>query len=209
MSPALDVGGFALLAAVLIAIPGQDTVLVLRNAIAGDARAGVVTTAGICCGLFFHATLSALGVSALLVASAEAFAVLRWAGAAYLVWLGLQSLRRFRRGPPPGGAPGRAQASARGSFAQGLLSNVLNPKTAVFYLALLPQFAVRPETVLADSLLLAALHAAMSFAWLGGLAIVAERAGALLRTPRTARAIDGLAGLALVGFGVRLALGRS
>jgi threonine/homoserine/homoserine lactone efflux protein len=94
----MDVAGFALLAAILTMSPGQDTVLVLRNATAAGAAAGVATTTGVCSGLFFHATLSALGVSALLVASQGAFDALRWLGAAYVVWLGLQSLLRLRRG---------------------------------------------------------------------------------------------------------------
>jgi threonine/homoserine/homoserine lactone efflux protein len=188
-------------------IPGQDTMLVLRNATLGGSAAGIATTAGVCSGLFLHATLSALGVSALLVASATAFAVLRFAGAAYVVWLGVQSLLRLRRGAPAG-ALERVAAPARRSFAQGLLSNVLNAKTAAFYLALLPQFAVVRETVLRDSLLLAALHAAMSFVWLGGIALLADRARRVLARPRLTRGVDALAGVALIAFGVRLALAR-
>ena len=204
----MDLAGFALLAALLTVMPGQDTVLVLRNATSAGAAAGIATTAGVCSGLFFHATLSALGVSALLVASASAFAVLRWAGAAYVVWLGLQSLLRFRRAQSAELAPARAPAHARRSFVQGLLSNVLNPKTAVFYLALLPQFAVFRESVLADSLLLAALHFAMSFVWLGLIALLADRARVLLARPGVMLSVDGLAGAALVAFGLRLALAR-
>jgi threonine/homoserine/homoserine lactone efflux protein len=204
----MDMLGFALLAAILTVSPGQDTVLVLRNATSAGAAAGIATTAGVCCGLFFHATLSALGVSALLVASASAFAALRWAGAAYVVWLGLQSLRRLRGGwrvEPP---PDRPLAGARHSFVQGLLSNVLNANTAVFYLALLPQFAVFPQTVLADSLRLAALHFAMAFVWLGALSLLADRARAWLARPAVVRGVDAVAGVALVAFGLRLALAR-
>lgn len=203
----MDVAGFALLAAILTMSPGQDTVLVLRNATAAGAAAGVATTAGVCSGLFFHATLSALGVSALLVASPVAFGALRWLGAAYVVWLGLRSLLRVRLARSVELA-GQRPARARGSYAQGLLSNLLNPNTAVFYLALLPQFAVFPETVLLDSLLLAALHFAMAFAWLSGLSLLADRARRLLARPSVLRGVDAVAGLALVGFGLGLALDR-
>ena len=202
----MDIVGFALLAGILTVLPGQDTVLVLRNATAAGAAAGIATTAGVCSGLFFHATLSALGVSAVLVASASAFAALRWAGAAYVVWLGLLSLVRLRAHPAGAGAAPRAPA--RRSFVQGLLSNLLNVKTAAFYLALLPQFAVFRETVLRDSLLLAALHFAMAFVWLGGIALLADRARAALARPRLLRGVEAVTGVALVAFGVRLALAR-
>jgi len=204
----LDVGGFALLAAILTLYPGQDTVLVLRNATSAGASAGLAKTAGVCSGLFFDGTLSALGVSAILVTSANAFAVLRWVGAAYVVWLGLQSLLRLRARPAVASGSVRSPEHARRSFVQGLLSNALNPKTAVFYLALLPQFAVVRETVLTDSLLLAGLHFVMSFAWLGGIALLADRARVLLARPGVTRGVDALAGVALVAFGVRLALAR-
>ena len=203
----MDVAGFALLAAILTMSPGQDTVLVLRNASAAGAAAGVATTAGVCSGLFFHATLSALGVSALLVASPAAFTTLRWLGAAYVFWLGLQSLLRVGRARRVELA-GQQPARTRSAYAQGLLSNLLNPNTAAFYLALLPQFAVFPETVLLDSLLLAALHFAMAFVWLSGVALLAGRARRLLARPSVLRGVDAASGLALVGFGLRLALGR-
>ena len=144
----LDVGGFALLATLLTLSPGQDTFLVLRNAARGGFRAGVGTTAGVCSGLVLHATLSALGLSALLAASATAYNGLKWAGAAYIAWLGVQSLLRARR--PRAATPAQGAASPRPDFVQGFLSNALNPGTATFYLALLPQFAVFPERVLVD-----------------------------------------------------------
>lgn len=206
----LDVAGFALLAGLLTISPGQDTLLVLRNATHAGAAAGLATTAGICSGLFLHATLSALGVSALIVVSATAFSALKLVGAAYVIWLGLQSLLRLRSAATAAGAePHRASARRGGRFfLQGFLSNALNPKTAVFYLALLPQFAVFPETVLADSLFLAGLHFAMAFAWLGLLALLVERAKSVVARPNVMRTVDGLAGVALVLFGLRLAFAR-
>jgi threonine/homoserine/homoserine lactone efflux protein len=205
----LDVAGFTLLATLLTLAPGQDTVLVLRNASHGGFAGGVTTTAGICSGLFLHATLSALGVSALLAASAELFSALRLAGAAYLVWLGLQSLLRLRGAPRAAlSSGGRGALPARTALRQGFLSNALNPKTATFYLALLPQFAVSPASALADSLTLAGVHFAISFAWLTLLSAAVERGRALLSSRRASRALDLAAGTALLGFGVGLALAR-
>jgi threonine/homoserine/homoserine lactone efflux protein len=205
----VDYAGFALLATLLTLQPGQDTLLVLRNAGQGGAAAGIATTAGVCSGLFLHATLSAVGLSALLMASAELFIALKLAGAAYLVWLGVQSLLRLRR---PRGAdaapPVRRALATRTALRQGFLSNALNPKTATFYLALLPQFAVFPERVLADSLTLAGIHFGIAFAWLGLVSALVDRGRRLLARAWLARAVDGVTGAALLAFGIRLALSK-
>lgn len=202
----LDVAGFALLATLLTIAPGQDTFLVLRNATHGGFRAGVGTTAGVCSGLFLHASLSALGLSALLAASATVFSALEWAGAAYLAWLGVQSLLRARRPRSLPLEPGGAQGHS--AVVQGFLSNALNPKTATFYLALLPQFAVFPERVLLDSLTLGGVHFVISFAWLALLSALVERSRHLLAQPWFACAVDAIAGVAFLGFGLRLALAK-
>lgn len=206
----LDVTGFTLLATLLTLQPGQDTILVLRNATQGWFAAGVGTTAGVCSGLFLHASLSALGLSALLTTSAEVFTAVKLAGAAYLIWLGVQSLRRLRLHPDAAAGRPAALRAVPGTTAlrQGFLSNVLNPKTATFYLALLPQFAVFPESVLADSLTLAGIHFAISFVWLTFLSALVERGRSLFSRPWLSRAADLVAGVALLGFGLRLALVR-
>jgi len=200
----MDVAGFLVVATILVIAPGQDTVLVIRNSVTRGTSPGVRTAVGICCGLFVHATLSALGLSALLTASSEAYAILRALGAVYLIWLGFQSLRSALVG---GGGPALESVPdgpERPLFREGLLSNLLNPKTATFYLALLPQFAVFPETTLRDSLFLASLHFLISLLWLGLIASVASRARALLASSSVRRSFDGATGMALVGFGVHL-----
>lgn len=203
----LDVTGFALVATVLTINPGQDTVLVLRNATAGGFAAGIGTTAGVCSGLFLHATLSAVGLSAVLLSSAEVFSAVKLVGAAYLLWLGLQSLLRARRPTLSTAAAGRDLAT-RVAVRQGFLSNALNPRTAAFYLALLPQFVRVPGSALADSLVLAGVHFLISFVWLGFLTAAVHRSQSLLRKPQLLRAMDVIAGAALLGFGLRLALAR-
>jgi threonine/homoserine/homoserine lactone efflux protein len=200
----LDIAGFAVLATLLTLAPGQDTFLVLRNAGQGGFRAGVATTAGICSGLFVHATLSALGLSALIATSAAVFSAVKWAGAAYLAWLGLQSLRQARRPRSAAATPVRAGPPV----VQGFLSNALNPKTATFYLALLPQFAVFPERVLLDSLTLGGVHFVISFAWLTLLSALAGHGRRWLARTSVARTLDAAAGLAFLGFGLRLALSK-
>jgi RhtB (resistance to homoserine/threonine) family protein len=203
---------FTLAAAVLTMAPGADTMLVVRNVLRGGRRDGMVTTFGICSGLFVHATLSALGVSLLLLHSATAFHLLKLAGACYLVWLGLQSLRNAVRMPPsPGGLEAMVsprRRAPRQCFLEGWLSNVLNPKTAVFYLAFLPQFIGPTEPVLAKSLLLASIHYVEGIVWLVALSILLDHTRRFILKSVVRRWLDGLCGVVLVGFGARLALER-
>ena len=203
---------FTLAAAVLTIAPGPDTMLVIRNVLRGGRRDGVLTTLGICAGLFVHATLSACGVSMLLMHSATAFHLLKLAGAGYLVWLGLQSLRHAVRTPPPADRlevivpPGRR---ARWQcFREGVLSNVLNTKTAIFYLAFLPQFIGPTEPVLRKSLLLAGIHYVEGIVWLVALSILVDHTRRVLLKSAVRRWLEGLCGAVLMGFGARLALER-
>jgi RhtB (resistance to homoserine/threonine) family protein len=199
---------FALVAALLTISPGADTFLVVRNALRGGRRDGILTAAGIAGGLYFHAILSAVGVSAVLAHSAAAFLALKIAGAAYLAWLGIQSLRAALAA-----VPGRAQdqvAQARmpaaRCFREGLLTNLLNPKVIVFYLALLPQFIGPGDAVLAKSLLLAAIHCVEGLLWLGFVAWAVDRSRRIFLRPALRRALDAICGTVLVALGLRLAL---
>ena len=198
---------FAALAAVLTVTPGLDTALVLRAALSGRRRDALATGAGIVAGLFVWGAAAAVGISALLTASALAFDVLRYAGAAYLVGYGVRLLLRARR---PGEAASEPAAGPGGTAWRavrlGLLTNVLNPKVGVFYLALLPQFVPPGADPLTVGLLLAAVHGALSLAWFTALTLLASSLGGWLRRPRAVRAVDGLTGLVLVGVGLRLAL---
>jgi RhtB (resistance to homoserine/threonine) family protein len=209
----LQLATFVVLAAALTLSPGADTLLVIRNVVARGRGAGIATAFGICCGLFVHATLSALGLSVLLTHSAWAYELLKMLGALYLLWLGLQSLARALRRD---GASDSAAAIAAArlplrarSFREGLLTNVLNPKVAVFYLAFLPQFIGVHDPVYAKSLLLAGIHAGMGLAWLVALAAALDRVRVLITRPRVKRLLEGVSGAVLVGLGARLALARN
>jgi RhtB (resistance to homoserine/threonine) family protein len=203
---------FTLAAAALTIAPGADTMLVIRNVLRGGRRDGVVTTFGICSGLFVHATLSALGVSMLLMHSATVFHVVKFTGACYLGWLGLQSLHSAVRTPPPPDCREEVEPTARRvpqqCFLEGLLSNVLNPKTAVFYVAFLPQFIDPLEPVLTQSLLLAGIHYVEGIVWLATLSIMLDHARRFLLKSVVRRWLDGLCGAMLLGFGIRLSLAR-
>lgn len=202
-----------LVAITLLSIsPGVDTLLVIRNTARGGVRDGVLTSLAICCGLFVHAAISALGISLILLQSAWAFAALKLAGAVYLIWLGLQALLAARRGQglPVAGVRGECRAvPVWKPLREGLLSNVLNPKTVVFYMAFLPQFIAPGDPALAKSLFLAGVHFVIANLWQVGVALMVGGAGRLLASRAFARWLNGLTGAVLIVFGVSLALERS
>lgn len=199
--------------------PGPDVMLIVANAVRGGARAGVAAALGITAGCGVHVAAAALGVSALLLASSSAFSVLKWLGALYLVWVGVQMLRAaWRPGAAlrvaaarPAGGEALAPLAWAAVFRRGFLTNVLNPKVALFFLAFVPQF-IAPGTVqpgwvfLALGLLFTASSLAVCIGWALAAAWVAHRAGALQRALRW---LDGVAGGLFVAFGVRLALAES
>ncbi|HEA52116.1 LysE family translocator [Marinobacter antarcticus] len=193
----------------LTVTPGVDTLLVMRNAGRGGFRDGGVTSIGICSGLFIHATLSALGISLLLLETAWAFSALKWAGACYLIWLGLSSLRRAMKHEPDTGAESRSvsrrSVPVHVSFREGLLSNVLNPKTALFYMALLPQFVDPSGSAFQQSLILAGVHFVMAMVWQCGLAWAVVRFRGLGVGVRVKRLLNGLTGGFFIAMGARLA----
>jgi RhtB (resistance to homoserine/threonine) family protein len=200
---------FVIAAALLTLSPGPDTMLVMRNTLRGGRGAGLRTTLGISAGLIVHATLSALGLSIILVQSATAFALLKLVGGGYLIWLGVQTLRSAMQAPVPSASGnGREWAGAvsgRRPFREGLLTNVLNPKVAMFYLAFLPQFIAPGDPVFLKSLLLAAIHMAMGLVWLSGVATAVHGAERFVMSGIARRWIDGVCAAVLVWFGIRLA----
>jgi threonine/homoserine/homoserine lactone efflux protein len=188
------------LSAVVIVTPGQDTALTIRNALTGGRRGGVLTAGGVATGQATWTIAAAAGVAALLKAWEPAFAAVRIAGALYLVYLGAQSLLAALRGRRKDHAPRRA----RGSYRQGVLSNLGNPKMAIFFTSLLPQFG----SSFAGMLGLGLVFCTMTFVWLTAYGVVIARFGDVLRRPRIRRAVDAVTGAALAAFGARLAVER-
>jgi threonine/homoserine/homoserine lactone efflux protein len=233
---------FVGVAAVLTILPGADMALVTRNVLALGRRRTMFTIVGICLGCLVHATLSALGLSAILATSATAYYVVKTIGAGYLVWIGVQSIRGAgteaprtegrekdgrhsapnarnlasgARGQPIDGdarflaSLGMTRGASLGApFAQGFLTNILNPKVAVFYLTFLPQFISPGEPVLRRSLLLACIHIVMGFGWLTAYAWFVDRLGAVLTRPRVKAWLERVTGGLLIAIGARLAWER-
>jgi threonine/homoserine/homoserine lactone efflux protein len=200
--------GFAVVALLLTVTPGLDTALVLRAAVTRGRREASATALGVVAGVLAWGAAAAVGVSALLTASTVAYDVLRLVGAGYLVWLGGRILWRLVRSRsaaaagPATAAPGGAWRSAR----TGLLTNLLNPKVGAFYVAVLPQFLPAGTSALGMGVLLALVHAALSLVWFTVLVLGAVAARRWLQRPAVSRTVEGVTGVALLGFGLRLAL---
>jgi len=200
--------GFLLAIGVLTVSPGADTMMVIRNSLRGGQLDGWITSFGICCGLFIHALLSAGGLSFILAQSALAFTAMKWLGAAYLIWLGWQSLRGARLSLAIAAEDTAGIRESRWRvLCEGFLSNVLNPKTAMFYLAFLPQFIRLGEPVLLKSLWMALLHFMLAFLWQGGVAILVNVFRRMLQRGRVKAWLDRVTGIVLIGLGARLGLG--
>jgi threonine/homoserine/homoserine lactone efflux protein len=188
-------------AALLTMTPGTDTLLVLRSATSAGSPAGVRVALGVGLGCLVWAAATAVGLAALIAASTVAYALLKWAGAGYLLWLGMRGLLR-----PRSALEQPREKRGQNGFAQGLLTNVMNPKVAVFYVSFLPQFVPAGAPVARVILLLGALHALLSLAWLSLLALGTRSLGPLLRRPSVVGLLDRLSGIALIGLGARLAM---
>ncbi len=197
---------FLAVAAVAMLVPGPDTFVVLRTALAEGPRAGTWAAAGSAAGNLLWGAASALGVAALLAASGTAFATLKLVGAAYLVFVGLQALRAAARGDGLAAeAAEDQQVSVAAAFRRGLASDLLNVKVGLFWTALVPQFVTAESGPLLPVAMVAAM-ASLVFAWLTGYAHLAARMSQMLKRRRSAQAVNGTVGATLVALGVRLAV---
>jgi threonine/homoserine/homoserine lactone efflux protein len=201
------------LAVVVIVTPGPDTALTIRNTIAGGRAAGLGTGLGVASGQAIWTLAAAAGVAALLVASEPAFLALKYAGAAYLVFLGLQTLAgavrpsAARQAPEPTlPAVRRARLPVRTAWRQGMVSDLANPKMAVFYTSLLPQFTPSDGPAFPVLLGLGVIFSLMTFSWLALYATAVDRLSDLLSRTGVRRALDAAMGAVLVALGGRLAL---
>ncbi|CED71279.1 amino acid transport protein, LysE type [Aliivibrio wodanis] len=207
----MDFWAFFIAIVLLTITPGLDTALVIRNSSRGGWKEGVTCSFGICCGLFVHATMSAIGLSVLLVSSAELFTVVKVIGALYLIWLGIQSIKstfnKHQEVNIATMAPNENK-SLVSSFKEGFLSNILNPKTAVFYLALLPQF-INPEySALIQSLLMASIHFIIAMCWQSGIAVLVEKAQDLMSSEKMTKRIERVTGGVLILLGANLLVSK-
>jgi threonine/homoserine/homoserine lactone efflux protein len=198
---------FSIAAGLLTLTPGLDTALVLRTAAVEGARRAALAGLGVVLGCLAWGGAVALGLGALLEASQLAFQALKWAGAAYLVWLGVNLILKPRDRFEPG-APGTHAGGGLAWMRRGLLTNLLNPKVGVFYVSFLPQFVPAQVAAAPFMFLLAAIHALMGLAWFAVLIGATRPIAGALQKAAVVRWLDRLTGGVFLGFGVRLALER-
>jgi threonine/homoserine/homoserine lactone efflux protein len=202
---------FVPVAALLVIAPGPHSLLVLRNAARGGRRAGLATAAGTVTGLLVWAAAAALGLAALVRASQIGYLAVRWAGAAYLVLLGSQLIwqRRHRgNGGQDTSLPAVADSHPLAEYLTGAGTNLLNPKVGIFFISFLPVFIPRGVPVAPAAMILGGVFLAEGIAWLSIIAMLGDRLNAVLSRASVRRRMEQLAGLVMIGFGVRLALER-
>ncbi len=202
-------------AGLLTITPGMDTAMVIRSSTAGGPRNGAAASLGICLGLLVWGMSAAFGLTVLLAASTLAFNVVKWAGAAYLIYLGIKLLRKPRTsmntalfaGQTPLDSPSKGKGN-KATFYRGFLSNMLNPKVGIFYVTFLPQFIPHGVNFAGFSLMLASIHVLITLAWFSLLIALTVPLGQFLSKPRVVRNMDRLTGCVFLGFGFKLAVAR-
>ena len=197
------------ISAAVIATPGPDTALTVRNTLLGGRHGGILTALGVSVGQVIWSVATSLGLIALLLASESIFHTLKLFGAVYLGYLGVQSLRSAFRGGWPRGSEAahgtRTRVGGLWGFRQGVVNNLANPKMAVFFASILPQFAPHDRGILSTLVLLGIAFSVLTFLWLTLYAVVIARAGDFVRRSRVRRLIEGTAGIVLISLGVRVA----
>lgn len=200
---------FLAVVTVLTLTPGPDMALVLRNGARGGVQTAWWTGLGCCTGIAVYATASAVGLAAILAASATAFTVVKLVGAAYLVYLGVMALWNSRTrhdDSVPADRPRTEAVGRTAAFRQGLISNLLNPKVALIFLTLIPQFVSPGEPAFATTAVLAAAILGVAVVWWGVFSLAVGALGPVLSRERVRTAFERVTGAVLIGLGVRVAL---
>lgn len=203
---------FAAMAALLIVSPGPNGVLIAKTVPTSGRAAGFANIAGFAVAFFVHGTFAIFGLSLLLLQSAHLFLLVKLAGAAYLVWIGVKALRDAWRGLPAKlteVAPARRRRTLAKAFGEGFVTNALNPKVAMFYIAAFPQFVPPGSGTPWAAYALVAVHAALNLTWFGPMVLLFDRLSGAARNGRIQRWVKAVTGLVFVGFGIKLATLRA
>lgn len=201
-------GAYLLISIGLVLVPGPDTFVVLRAALTGGRAGGLLSAAGVFTASALQGMAAAFGLGILIAQSQTAFAVLRWAGVAYLFVLAVRALHSAARGRYESLGTSLSRQRSGRTFGTGFLCNITNPKILVMYLSVLPQFLDPARATAFDALLLALTVAVVGTCWLAGLALAVQKVGRWMSSRRARRGLDATAGVAFLGFGGALALGE-
>lgn len=202
-----EIMAFAFVASLLVMSPGPNGVLIAKTVPTSGRRVGFANVAGFVTAFYLHGALSVLGISILLVNSAAAFTIVKYLGAAYLCWIGFKALHAAYRGieAPTRIAPAKRRRTLRKAYAEGVLTNALNPKVSMFYLAASPQFITVGETSVLSSFLLVMVHSALNALWFGAMVLLFSSLTAVARSGAFQRRLQTVTGLVFIGFNWKLA----
>lgn len=205
-----DILAFAVVAGLLVISPGPNGVLIAKTVPTSGRAAGFANVAGFVTGFYLHGAMAILGISIILVQSATAFAIVKYLGAAYLCWIGVKSLIAAWRGNHIATKvkPAEKRRTLAKAYIEGLLTNALNPKVSMFYLAAFPQFIALGETTPLASFTLVAIHSLINAVWFGAMVLLMARLTSLAQNSQFQRWLKGITGVVFVGFGAKLATYR-
>lgn len=202
-----EIAAFMFVATLLVMSPGPNGFLIAKTVPTSGRAAGFANVAGFVAAFFLHGTLSVLGISILLVKSATAFTIVKYLGAAYLIWIGVKALHAAFKGVETAEhvSPARTQRTLWRAFVEGFLTNALNPKVSMFYLAAFPQFITVGETSAASSFLLVFFHSVVATIWFSAMILLFSKLTSVARSGHFQRWLKGVTGVVFIGFGIKLA----
>ncbi len=198
---------FAFVVTLLVISPGPNGILIAKTVPTSGRTAGFANIGGFVTAFYLHGALSILGLSVILLHSATAFTVIKYLGAAYLLWVGINSLRAAFKAENSElkAEPAKKKRTLVKAYLEGLLTNALNPKVSMFYLAAFPQFIPVGGNTFASAALLLFIHAAINVAWFGVIVLLLNKVSGVAQSGKVQRWLKGITGIALIGFGVKLA----
>ena len=201
---------FTLVTALLVMSPGPNGVLIAKTVPTSGRAAGFANVAGFVTAFYLHGTLSILGISVILVQSAQLFMMVKIAGAAYLCWVGFKALREAWRGVKTVAevAPAKRRRTLLVAYGEGFLTNALNPKVSIFYLAAFPQFIPVGDGAITSAFMLVCVHASINIIWFSAMIILLSRLSGMARSGSFQRALKAVTGSVFIAFGIKLAMFR-
>ncbi|WP_421382947.1 LysE family translocator [Bacillus salacetis] len=200
---------FIIMSVMLIILPGPDTAIVTKNTVAGGSAKGLKTLAGTICALLLHTLAAVAGLSAIIVKSAFLFSTFKYAGAIYLIYLGAKSIAALKNNVLSEEYAEPDKYRNKSYFKQGFLTNILNPKVAVFFLTFLPQFVNSGSDTLIPFLLMGATYALLTAIWFMLYILLINQISTFMKKPKTTKVIEALTGTVLIGFGIKLAFEKA
>lgn len=198
---------FTIIAGLLVMSPGPNGVLIAKTVPTSGSAAGFANVGGFVAAFYLHGALSVLGISLILVQSAQAFFIVKMLGAAYLCWIGVKALYDAWKGAPaaPQVTPARRKRTLFKAFLEGFLTNALNPKVSMFYLAAFPQFISQAQGAVGASFTMVFIHSMLNLVWFCAMVLLFARMTGAARSRRFQRWLKGLTGAVFIGFGAKLA----